>query len=316
MDLTIIIQVAIGIVFVWVILAVITSQIQDWISQALSWKANMLEDSIKGMLAGDEELKGKFYEHPLIKSLHTEYNLKNPFSKNKDAKRKPAGIPEDKFALVLFDVFMNAGSEASLFEDAEPTFDKLHKSISGLKKSGNTKKAEIARSLDTLLMGMEDKLRLSDAGIAASRIRVEGWFNNSIDRLRGAYIRRLQMVAILVGVLLAAILNADSFAIINKLWNDPVARQVINDQAQKFELPANASSKEIEKYVNDLQVLPIPIGWIPENMPKSGNELTTKIIGILISGIAAAQGAPFWFDIMRKIINFRSGGGSSEPAKG
>lgn len=46
------------------------------------------------------------------------------------------------------------------------------------------------------------------------------------------------------------------------------------------------------------------------------NDLTgwlLKIIGLLISGIAAAQGAPFWFDILKNIVNVRTSG--SKPSE-
>jgi hypothetical protein len=33
-----------------------------------------------------------------------------------------------------------------------------------------------------------------------------------------------------------------------------------------------------------------------------------KLLGLLITGLAAAQGAPFWFDILKKIVNVRSAG--------
>jgi len=33
-----------------------------------------------------------------------------------------------------------------------------------------------------------------------------------------------------------------------------------------------------------------------------------KILGLLITGLAAAQGAPFWFDILKKVVNVRSTG--------
>jgi len=48
-------------------------------------------------------------------------------------------------------------------------------------------------------------------------------------------------------------------------------------------------------YLNDLT------GWL------------LKLFGLLVSGVAAAQGAPFWFDILKKIINIRSSG--ANPAE-
>ncbi len=38
-----------------------------------------------------------------------------------------------------------------------------------------------------------------------------------------------------------------------------------------------------------------------------------KIFGLLVSGIAAAQGAPFWFDILKKIVSIRAAG--TNPAE-
>src|SRR6266508_5352244 len=89
MDLSTVIQVGIGMFFVWIVLAIITSQIQEWIASILAWRATMLEDTILTML-DDPALKNKLYSHPLIQGLHTN-----------NGKRKPGGIPSDKFALVL-----------------------------------------------------------------------------------------------------------------------------------------------------------------------------------------------------------------------
>jgi hypothetical protein len=33
-----------------------------------------------------------------------------------------------------------------------------------------------------------------------------------------------------------------------------------------------------------------------------------KFLGLLITGLAAAQGAPFWFDVLKKVVNVRSSG--------
>ena len=44
-----------------------------------------------------------------------------------------------------------------------------------------------------------------------------------------------------------------------------------------------------------------------------------KLFGLLVSGVAAAQGAPFWFDILKKVVNIRSSGASpsgNTPAAG
>ncbi|HEY3312304.1 MAG TPA: hypothetical protein VGK00_11755 [Anaerolineales bacterium] len=46
-----------------------------------------------------------------------------------------------------------------------------------------------------------------------------------------------------------------------------------------------------------------PTGWL------------IKLVGLLITGLAAAQGAPFWFDILKNVVNVRSSGAAPNTAK-
>jgi hypothetical protein len=298
MDLNVILQVAIGMIFVWIILAVITSQVQEWIASILAWRAHMLEDAIENMLA-DPGLKDKLYDHPLIKGLYS----------NK-GKRKPGGIPPDKFALVLFEEIMNSGVTV---EDVKSTFDKLKKKVEALKDmQGNNELKKFAATVNTLLIGVEEKAGDAAQAVTEARKRVEGWFNDSMDRLGGAYRRRAQIAALVVGLSVAAALNVDTVAIVNTLWKDPFVRQALvvqagqlqAPQAQPDEQPAPPPSvDEILKNAEQLQLLSLPIGWTPENIPSDANGWATKFVGILLSGMAGAQGAPFWFDLMRKLLS-------------
>jgi hypothetical protein len=293
MDLTVIIQVAIGIIFVWVILAVITSQIQEWIASGFAWRAGMLEDAIEQML-GNPEVKNKLYNHPLIQGLYSS-----------NGKRKPGGIPQDKFALVLFEEVINSGITVA---DAKNTFDNLKKSVAALKSKGEgSALTNFANSLDTLLIGIEEKADDATHSITEARVRVESWFNNSMERLSGAYRRRMQIVSIIVGIALAATLNVDTGAVMTTLWRDPVLRQAIVTQASQVkeadvQSGQTPSIEEIAKNAEKLNVLSLPVGWSLKNIPTDANGWESKIVGILLSGMAAAQGAPYWFDIMRKLV--------------
>jgi hypothetical protein len=42
---------------------------------------------------------------------------------------------------------------------------------------------------------------------------------------------------------------------------------------------------------------------------------TFKILGIAFSAAAAAQGAPFWFDILKKVVNIRGSGANPDEKK-
>jgi ElaB/YqjD/DUF883 family membrane-anchored ribosome-binding protein len=339
MDLTTIIQVAIGIIFVWVILAVITSQIQDWIASIFKWRSSMLEDTIVQLL-GDPALKDKVYAHPLIKGLYTNNGL-----------RKPGGIPKDKFALVLFGEVMKSSTKAAAVKitdavsettgttaentvtvvqdanlnkaentltvventitDVENTFKKLKNKVSDL-KGENKVPAELEKfvdTLDTLLIGIEEKADDATYSITEARKRVESWFDDSMERLGGAYRRRMQIVAIIAGITIAAALNVDTGAIMTTLWKDPVIRQAVVSQANQLQEPTTTqpgqqapSAEEIAKNVESLSALSLPIGWSAKNVPTDAGGWAAKAAGILLSGMAAAQGAPYWFDLMRKLL--------------
>ncbi len=278
---------------VWVVLAAITSMIQEWVALMFNWKATLLEDTIVQMLG--DPLKDRFYNHPLIKALYTNHGH-----------RKPGNIPEDKFALVLFDEVLNSGLTG---DEVKGTFAKLKKNVTVLKamEEGSELK-NFAITLDALLIGIEEKADDVTHAITEARARIESWFNNSLEQMDGAYRRRLQIVAIIVGIAIATVLNVDSAAIANVLWNNSVVRQAMAAEASQLPEPNTQPSQQppsVEeniKNVDNPNVSSLPIGWSSNNLPTDVNGWLAKEIGILLSGLAAAQGAPFWFDLTRKLI--------------
>lgn len=69
-------------------------------------------------------------------------------------------------------------------------------------------------------------------------------------------------------------------------------------------------------YYQTLQNLGLPLGWNvkddgdPRAVPRSGQAWILKIVGLLVTVVALSLGAPFWFDLLNKIINIRAGGKS------
>ena len=352
MDITVIIQVAIGVMLVWILLAMITSSIADWISQLFKWRATLLEESIRNILV-DDKLAEQFYTHPLIKALHTAGGA-----------RKPAEIPDRQFASVVFDMLIKAGSKESVVDKNKGIYENLRASVEKLKQLEENAPAKkpaqtpgfwqkimgifsrpkkkiveaepkdlsnisvevhpnnmssLAVVLDTLWIDLEK----GDEEMGQARKRLETWFDDAMTRLGGAYKRKAQISSLIIGVMLALVINADSLAIANKLWTEPLVREAVVAQADKFQLPADQQGQtpqaQATAYINQLQGLSLPLGWTPDNIPAKLNQDGTvnknfggswalKFGGILLSGIAAAQGAPFWFDIMRKLLNFHPGG--------
>jgi len=185
-----------------------------------------------------------------------------------------------------------------------------------------------------------------------ARQNLEQWFNNSMDRLSGWYRRRAQTLAYVLAISLALFFNIDSISLANKFWNDPVARNVVADQATVLsdQNPAGITNPTIDQLLilqSKTDWLNLPVGWIglpvsfnssadlssmcnvrpapgtgilglpvvnkcypivniPASQDISGWVL--KILGLFITGVAAAQGAPFWFDLLKRLINIRISG--------
>ena len=111
MNLTAILEVAIGIVFIWMILSIATMQIQEWILTWSKKRSKDLEEAIRKMLAEPPsekfsrfKLADYFYDHPIIRGLTAEKG------------KRPSYIPARQFATALFDIAMTAGTEASYIQ--------------------------------------------------------------------------------------------------------------------------------------------------------------------------------------------------------
>jgi hypothetical protein len=69
---------------------------------------------------------------------------------------------------------------------------------------------------------------------------------------------------------------------------------------------------------DDVFGLPVAGQCYPITNAPHFNDLTgwvLKLVGLVVSGMAAAQGAPFWFDLLKRIVNVRSSGANPSEAK-
>src|SRR6185503_15823716 len=127
MNLGPITEVAIGIIFVWIVLSLTTIQLQEWISTRLDKRAKDMESAIHEMLA-NPNLKAQFYDHPVIRALTANkreapsripawfyrYPVLRGFTKEK--RKLPSYIPSQQFAMALFDIALTANTEASVLQ--------------------------------------------------------------------------------------------------------------------------------------------------------------------------------------------------------
>lgn len=328
MYLDAILEVAIGLVFAWLVLSLATMQVQEWVSALLAWRAEFLQKAILNML-GDERLVERFYAHPLIRSI-------SPPGKRPGEVARPSYVPVQRFAAALLDIFFSAGKESS----------EGGLSVQMLVQGMQTVRSEyplLGAVLDTLFPNLEARLMRGELTLAQLRNGLETWFNDAMERLSGAYKRHAQKWAFVFGLVLALLFNVDSAQIARQLWREPTLRQAIVQQAS-VQLTADpaANLSQAQEYVERLS---LPVGWsvampLPDQacgwtvgeavypaiwvggecrilsaLPRMDDPWgwLVKLLGVLLSGAAAAQGAPFWFDLLRRLINLRSTGPAPAP---
>jgi hypothetical protein len=313
-----ILDVAIGLIFVFLVMSIIITAVSELIASGLKWRAKNLEEGIRNLLQprlskGDtpaHDIADKIYAHPLVNSLSR-------------AGGKPSYIPSRTFALSLLDVLANLNTGAPKAKENLEAF------INGIPNQ------DLKGSLRVLSEEAEHDLE-------KLKENIEIWFNNSMDRVSGWYKRRTQLVHVVLGIVFAFGLNVDTFLIGKSLANDSALRDSLVAQAQELakEKPeaGGDSRKEIQERIRQLGGLGLPIGWsdqpveglrewpgwLPGTKVKSNADsditwgalwwqtLRFHIVGWFLTAFAASLGAPFWFDLLNKFMNLRSVGKSPE----
>lgn len=134
------------------------------------------------------------------------------------------------------------------------------------------------------------------------------WFDQSMQRLAGAYKRTVQIWTVGFGLVLAMLFNIDSFHLFKVLWLHPALAGNLN--ADQF---ANA-----QLAMDQLSAASLPIGWEkpPFSWDDNGlkwnyalSEFALMALGWGVTALTTLFGAPFWFDLLQKATHLRGTGG-------
>jgi len=294
---------AIGLVLVYLLLSLICTTINEWIAGIFGTRAKFLEQGLRRLLAGQDlpavegakptiDLLTSFYNHPLVNSMVQVPDADKPAKSTHFSYLDPRG-----FATVLMDLVTPAQSGTI-------TFDQLQEGIRAL-PPGRVKTALLALVQD------------ANGDLDRAQRNIEAWYNAGMDRVNGWYKRHMQWVTVLVAISLALATNADTLKISSRLWSDPFYRELAVDRAKAETNSRQTAATTPEKSqgspiaAEDKALLASLLGWQDQSWPE-GVGILEKILGLLLTIIAISLGAPFWFDMLNKIVNLRSAGRSPE----
>lgn len=143
---------------------------------------------------------------------------------------------------------------------------------------------------------------------------IERWFEATMERWSGLYKRKAQLFSMVAAVIVVCSLNIDTVHIGRTLWESPIQRAALVQQATGFVSADPAAQKVIlsklttkEQIQASLDVLNLPIGWTGP-FTLSLPTILEKLLGLLLSVIAVGAGAPFWFGLLNRLVKLRLSG--------
>lgn len=158
---------------------------------------------------------------------------------------------------------------------------------------------------------------------------IEVWFNSGMDRVNGWYKRRTQVVIAILSLGMAVAMNVDTVQVFRHLQTYSGARDVLVAQAAQFAqqgtAPADGQPVQFATVQKNLKALGLPIGWVEQGgqggpadpgsgqvWPRSRAELGPLLLqhglGWILTALAASLGAPFWFDMLNRVVSIRATG--------
>lgn len=260
-------EIALGMIFIFLLLSVVCSTINEWIASILNLRGKTLQSGIRRLLDDleGEKLARKFYDHPLVRGMSSKTGVGG----------LPSYIPAETFTTVLMDILVPADFEnpkplREVYQDikeqlkgmpAENTeFGRMimilmdetgltHEQLQELQKGWDqvNKLREDLKNLETadsnlldipaikeltdIITEKEAKLLLAeqaaDRAILLARKKVGDYFDNAMDRVSGWYKRQAAIGIFGLALVVTIFVNVDSITLANALANNPALRNAV-----------------------------------------------------------------------------------------
>jgi hypothetical protein len=307
-----ILDVAIGVVFIFLLISLIASAIREGIETFLKSRASHLEAGLRELFHDPQGtgLVKHFFDHPIIYSLYAGKYSPDPGGQGLVAfcnrnlafwrrQNLPSYIPSRNFALTLMDMAARGPKlDSGTSPDATSpiTVDSIRANL------GTIENPAVQRALLIALDRAEGDLQKAQANL-------EAWYDSAMDRVSGWYKRSTQWFLIGIGLLLAVVLNINVLKIAGTLYHDKAARELIVESAKSAVADKNGKPLVYADAKTELDNLGIPIGWSHGGtliLNDFRNHWPSDLGGWLLTAFAVSLGAPFWFDLLNKLIVVRS----------
>lgn len=319
MDFLGILELVIGLVFIYFILGLMSTVVREIFANLMNYRANTLEAWLKDTFS--DQLGSNLLKNKLIDGLTP-----------KD--RKANYYPTRVFINALLDQINSEKDEKA--EDKVDGVDKPY-NIDSIKEKITASDLLPADFKRTLLQSISE----SRGDLNRFKNDVGNWFDQAMVRISGTYKKHTQKALLLISFIIVVAVNADTITLTKYFHDNPGQRKAMvenidrmvaegeleklyqdivfeNDTAQNASImPVDSLKAEIQTFRDlnaELTSYELPLGWQAVtigigfvNLPKLG-WILSKICGLLLTTLAVSIGAPFWYDVLNKLVNLRSSG--------
>jgi hypothetical protein len=290
-----ILSIIIGIVFVLLLFSMLTSAVVEVFHAAFSHRGKHLKSTLEIMLGNKAE---SFFNHAYFKQL-------SYATKPKSTQKLPVWISKHTFSAVLADILTPKDSKMSIEDRIRQIGDENN---------------ELRKVLDFLW-------RQSGGDAHAFQAKVENWYDEVMERARDWFADATKWRLFFIGLALACGLNADTLQIYKSLSSNASAREELEQAARTFAQSresvagtdlsksyeeASQNLKELKAMYQTTAASPLGLGW-GQSLPTDFWQWLTKLAGWILTGVAVTMGAPFWFDILKKLLSLKGGSSGNAP---
>ncbi len=152
-------------------------------------------------------------------------------------------------------------------------------------------------------------LREANEELDSFKVLLKTWFSETMNRSVGWYKKKIAFLSFFIGLVLVFSFKVDIIFIGYKLKNDIGTREALMAEVQllsgnnSMEVDSTLKESMLSSFVgiNDVLSLPNRLNWTGHSCG-----YLISFVSYLLSAMFISFGAPFWFDILNKLMKFRS----------
>jgi hypothetical protein len=253
-----ILDVAIGMAFIYLLLSLVASGVNEILASIVQSRAANLERGLRSLFSGDSIAAGpltlvdNLYDHGLIRGLYPDpakdlgdTSEPGPWSRFRLWLQKlvgiepskalavvknplllPSYIPARTFAIAMIDILnKDKFNGKTAIQNIEDFLSSHHQQF---------EKNKAVEAVLSLLVDAKNDAKKEEEKLQRFQTNLENWYNDAMDRVSGWYKRYTQRVLLIVGMVIAIAFNVNSIRIVHMLWVDRDARQGMANAATEY----------------------------------------------------------------------------------